>query len=320
MRMERATALLREQMRSNGAQFDDALDPNHTGLIGIEYSEITTTVGSVEAKRTTTNPNVAGVIVRLLQEAGVVRGDTIAVGCSGSFPALAIATLAASKTMGVYPVIILSLGTSSFGATRTDFTLLEIYELLRSRGEFDVPAAAVSLGGARDIGAEYEPEVTARLIEKIRQSKIPFLSQPDLQQNVAERLKVYFNGSSKRRIAAFVNIGGSYADLGTSPLILKLEPGVNNDIQIPPEEEKLGVVFAMAKRHIPVIHLLHIKGLALKHSLPWDPIPLPKAQEARANVPRTALHNSFMIIASSYFVLIIGIFGRHRKDFFRTTH
>jgi poly-gamma-glutamate system protein len=319
-KMERAISVVREHLRSTGQQFDEAVDPNRTGLVGIEYSEITTTVGSVEAKRTTTNPQMAGVIVRLLEEAGVVRGDTIAVGCSGSFPALAIATLAASKTLGVYPVVILSVGASSFGATRTEFTLLEIYELLQSQRVFDVPAAAVSLGGARDVGADYEPKIRTRLIEKIQRSKIPFLYQPDLQRNVADRMNIYFGDSSKRRIAAFVNIGGNYADLGTSPFVLKLEPGVNKEIQIPPEEEKQGIVFAMAKRHISVIHLLHIKGLALKYGLPWDPIPLPKAEEERTASPRTALDNSFAFVAVPYFSLIIGIFILYRKEFSRTTH
>jgi hypothetical protein len=31
----------------------------------------------------------------------------------------------------------------------------------------------------------------------------------------------------------------------------------------------------MAARGIPIIHLLHIRGLALRHGLAWDPIPLP---------------------------------------------
>jgi poly-gamma-glutamate system protein len=314
--MERAIASLREHSRSRGRLFDEALDPNHTGLIGLEYSEITTTLGSLEAKRTTTNPNMAAVIVQLLEESGVSAGDTIAVGCSGSFPALAIATLAASRSLGVHPVVILSLGASSFGATRTDQTLLDLYEVLRKSGDFDGPAAAVSLGGAGDVGSDFEPEVRKKLIDQIRQSGVPFLYQADLQQNVAERMKIYFGSSSRRRIAAFVNIGGSYADMGTNPAVLKLEPGVNKQMTIPAREEEHGVVFAMAKRHIPVVHLLHVKGLALKYGLPWDPMPLPVVSGGGVSYARSGFNGVTWTLTGAYFSLIILVFVYYRKAFF----
>lgn len=314
--MERAISVLREDFVSHGGHFDDALDPNHTGLIGEEYSEITSTIGSVEAKRTTTNPNAAAVLVQLLLKAGVAPGDTIAVGCSGSFPALAVATLSAAKTLGVHPVVILSIGASSFGATKLDQTLLDTYEVLRRKSDLNFPAAAVSLGGAKDVGSDFETSVREKLIAKIRNSGILFLNEPDIQKNVGQRMHIYFGTSSKRRIAAFVNIGGSYADLGTNPLILKLEPGVNKEMTIPADEETHGVVFAMAKQHIPIVHLLHIKGLALRYGLPWDPIPLPTISSGRlqsgSGAPRTT-----WAVTGAFFVSIILIVVHYRKAFFR---
>jgi poly-gamma-glutamate system protein len=314
--MERATSILRDDFVSHGGRFDDVLDPNHTGLIGEENSEITSTVGSLEAKRTTTNPNSASVLVQLLKDAGVASGDTIAVGCSGSFPALAVATLSAAKVLGAHPIVILSIGASSFGATKTDRTLLDIYEVLRLKAGLNFPAAAVSLGGARDVGSDFESGIQEKMMKKIRDSGIPFLYEPDLRKNVAQRMQIYLGTALKRRIAAFVNIGGSYADMGTSPLILKLEPGVNRQMTIPSQEETQGVVFAMAKQHIPVIHLLHIKGLALRYGLPWDPIPLPTISSGNlrtgSGVPRTT-----WAVTSAYFVSIIIIVVYHRRAFFR---
>ncbi len=71
LQMERAISAVREELESRGQRFDQALDPNHTGLIGLEYSGMVTTLGDVEAKRSTTNPNVAGAIVQMLEDAGV---------------------------------------------------------------------------------------------------------------------------------------------------------------------------------------------------------------------------------------------------------
>jgi poly-gamma-glutamate system protein len=317
--MASALKSLRESYLSRGLQFDDAVDPNHTALIGVEYSDMVTTLGSADAKRSTTNPNAAGLVVNLLLEAGVKRGDTIAVGCSGSFPALVVATLAAAKALGVHPVLILSLGSSSFGADRTDWTLLDILESLRKKGLVDVSAAAVSLGGAHDVGSDIEQEMRKTLTEKIRFSGIPFLYEPDLTRNVARRMEIYFGSAGSRRISAFVNIGGSQADLGVDPSILKLEPGVNQQITLPEKEERYGVVFAMAKRHIPVVHFLHIKGLLLKYGLPWDPMPLPSVSAEHVSLPRSTLNASVVAATSVYFLLIIMIFISYRKKFFRTS-
>ena len=274
--MRQAVTIIARHRDQAGPRIDDTIDPNHTGLVGPEQSGLATTLGHLEAKRTTTNPDMAGLVVHLLHQAGVAAGDTIAVGSSGSFPALLVATLAAARTMQVYPVVILSLGASSFGGTQMDFNLLDICHLLIHENVLPVRPAAISLGGEQDIGQELEPAIRERLIKNIQDSGVPFIYEPDLQENVAARLSTYRRGSSSGRIAAFVNIGGSHANLGTSELALNLEPGLNTHLSIPPKAER-GVLFEMASQGIPCLHLLFIKGLAAKYGLPWDPIPLPEA-------------------------------------------
>jgi poly-gamma-glutamate system protein len=87
-------------------------------------------------------------------------------------------------------------------------------------------------------------------------------------------MQIYRRGADAGRIAAFINIGGSYANLGTSELALALKPGLNTHMEIP-AKPKRGVLFEMAAEGVPCIHLLFIKGLATKYGLPWDPTPLP---------------------------------------------
>jgi len=231
-----------------------------------------TTLGDAAAKRTTAVPDLAALILYLLRRAGTARGDTVAVGLSASFPALLPAVLAACRAGGIHPVVILSLGASGYGATREDLTLLDIHTLLLRAGVFEVPPAAVSLGGTRDVGAGFEPGVRDRLRERIAASGFPTFLEDDLEANVRRRLEIYGTG----RISAFINAGGSWANLGTSPLALRLRPGLNDprDLTLPPPGER-GVLFALAARGVPVIHLLFIRGLALHHGLPWDPVPLP---------------------------------------------
>jgi poly-gamma-glutamate system protein len=272
--MEKAIAIVGSGYVKSDIKIDETLDPNRTGLVGPENAELTTTLGHLEAKRTTTNPDMAGLIVHLLHQAGVAAGDTIAIGSSASFPALMIATLAAAKTMEVYPVVILSLGASSYGGTNADLNLLSFYQLLLREGVFSIQPAAISLGGENDIGQDFKSEVKERLLKQIQSSGIPFIYEPDLQKNVAARMRIYQGNSFSGRIASFINIGGSYANLGTSELALELKPGLNQQVSLPAKPER-GVLFEMAAQDIPCIHLLFIKGLAMKYGLPWDPIPLP---------------------------------------------
>jgi poly-gamma-glutamate system protein len=302
--VDKAITVIRNYCAQSAIEIDKTIDPNQTGLIGPEYTELTTTVGNLEAKRTTTNPNMAGLLVHLLYQAEVKPGDTIAVGCSASFPALMVASLAAAKAMDVKPVIIISLGASSYGGTKPAFNLLDIYELLLGKGIFSVKPAAVSLGGGKDIGLNFEPELLEQLLEQIQSSGLPFIYEPDLEKNVAMRMRIYKSATSAKGISAFINAGGSYANLGTSQLALKLKPGLNQKVSIPAEEQR-GVLFQMAAQDIPVIHLLYIKGLAMKYGLPWDPVPLPKLGEQNYYVNQRKDTMHFWVISIVYFASLI---------------
>lgn len=291
--MERAIEVLALHSEGANVAIDETLDPNRTGLIGPELTPLFTTLGQLEAKRTTTNPDLAGLLVYLLRRAGVSSGDTIAVGSSASFPALLIATESAAEAMGVHPVTILSLGASGYGATRTEFNLLDIQRTLLSEGVVSTAPAAVSLGGENDVGREFDPALRERLLRQVRAAGIEVVEEPDLRRNVGQRMAIYGQPT------AFVNIGGADANLGSSPLVLRVEPGLNMDLPLPPPEQR-GVLFEMAARGTPVIHLLHIRGLATRYGLPWDPIPLPEPGTTLLRDGAAARDWAFWLITAVY--------------------
>ena len=135
---------------SNGIEINKRLDINQTGLIGEEFTCLTTTLGNLEAKRSTTNPAFAAMMVKFFHEAGLKKGDNIAIGASGSFPALIIAALAASQVMELNPIIIYSVGSSMYGANLPDFTLIQMMELLNQKGLIPYKISAVWMGGEQD--------------------------------------------------------------------------------------------------------------------------------------------------------------------------
>ena len=270
--MQRCLTAIRTHCRSAGIPLEKKADPNRTWLIGPEQTPITTTLGHLDAKRTATNPRTAGLITELLIEAGVTEGDRVAIGSSGSFPGLMIASVCAVQALQAEPVIILSCGSSSFGATRPEFTLIDMYQLLFDKGIFTRSPAGISLGGRSDIGEEFPDTLRTRLIAELSGGDIHFIYEPRLQENLKTRMAIY----RQNETAAFINCGGGFANMGTSSRILYVKPGLNRNLNLPPEKT-WGTIFAMAAADVPVIHLLFIKGLAARYGLIWDPVPLPEA-------------------------------------------
>ncbi len=310
--MARSTAALKECRTGRGLPVDPSADPNGTGLIGEEGSAITTSAGRLEAKRTTTNPAFAGLLVSLLHQAGVRRGDVIAVGASSSFPALVVATLAAAKAMGVEPLIISSLGASEWGGNIPSFSWLDMEDCLNEARLIDVRPIARAIGGDEDIGRDMSPEGRALLAARIRAGGAPFLEEPDLGRNVARRMALYREAAGSRPVKAFVNIGGSWANLGTDADVLKIEPGLARGVLVPPPARR-GVIQAMAADGVPVIHLLNVRGLCERYGLPWDPRPLPAPGEGPFYRRAAAGSATNIVLTAAYVLAMLALLAATRR-------
>jgi poly-gamma-glutamate system protein len=313
--MSQALDEVKKHRSGLGIPLNKMNDPNQTGLIGDDFTAITTTVGNIEAKRTTTNPNFAALMVSLLYQSGVRNGDTIAVGASGSFPALIIATLSAAKAMNLKPLIISSLGASMWGANHPKMTWLDIYFNLFKKGIFSYQINAASIGGDFDVGLELSKKGRNMIIAKIKEYKVPLIYEKNLRVNVEKRLKIYDANRKGQKITAFVNIGGAAANTGINAMMLNLKPGINYIRKYPPAAES-GVLFEMGKRNIPVIHLLNIKGFSLKYGMPWDPIPLPVAGQGEIYRKLLNHHDKWKQVGLFilYFGAVMGIIIYNKKS------
>jgi poly-gamma-glutamate system protein len=157
------------------------------------------------------------------------------------------------------------------------------------------------------------PEGRDLLAARIRAGAEPFLEEPDLERNVVRRMALYRERAGARPLKAFVNVGGSWANLGTDAEILKVEPGLARHVTVSPPSRR-GVIQAMAAAGVPVIHLLNVKGLCERYGLPWDPQPLPAPGEGpfyRRAAPgsRTAI----MLTAAYILLMLTLLFSTPRK-------
>jgi poly-gamma-glutamate system protein len=148
------------------------------------------------------------------------------------------------------------------------------------------------------------PEGNSFLTKEINTSGIPFIQEPDLRANVEARMRLYEEKAGENPIKAFINIGGSWANMGTEAEVLKLKPGLAKISELP-VLEKRGIIFEMASRSIPVIHLLFIRGLTEKYGLSWDPVPLPVPGKEKIFQRPREKQSLFLFLSAVYFVLVI---------------
>jgi poly-gamma-glutamate system protein len=281
--MARSLESIKTLRQAKGLPLDRTLDRNETGIIGEEFTSLTTSLGEVEAKRTSANPAFAAVLVKYFDAAGLKRGDVVAVGGSGSFPALLLASLCAARVLELRPIVIYSIGASMYGANIPGFTFIDMLARLRRDGLLPYELAAVSPGGEHDggRGVLFDEDGTT-LIDEARRSGLPVVEGATLADRIRRRLQIFDAAAGARPIRCFVNVGGASANFGDTPASLELPNGLLIRVPSVPLSPTRGLVFEFASRGIPVVHLLHVRGLARDNGLPFDPVPLPPVGEGWA--------------------------------------
>jgi poly-gamma-glutamate system protein len=274
--MERSLTAIRDLRARLRLPIDTAVDPGRTGIIGDEFSPLTTSLGEAAAKRTSADPAFARVVAFYLQSAGVGRGDVVAVGASGSFPGLILATLCAARALDLEPVVIYSVGSSMYGANLQGFTFVDMLARLREDGILPYAMAAVSPGGDQDGGAGVLfDEDGETLVAEARRTGLPMVEGATLADRIQWRLRAYERAARGQPIRAFVNIGGASASFGDTPASLEVPNGLVSRWPAMPVSPARGLIFEFAARGVPVVHLLHVRGLARDNGLPYDPVLLP---------------------------------------------
>ncbi len=291
--MKRAMAALRQERLRQGMLIDSQKDPNETGIIGKDYTDLTTTLGSLSSKRTSTNPNFAGLLVEMLRQAGAQKGDGAAISFSGSFPALNIATLAAIHVLQLEPVIISSVGASTYGANEPRWTWLDMESTLREKGIFPYRSQAASLGGLAKTRGGLGGQGIEMAREAIIRNKIPYLDEQGEEtfpEDLARRLALYERNLGSKRLSVFINVGGPLTSLGNCPEAHMLPVGLLQHVP-PSHHPRRGIIFKMREKGVPVIHLLNIKKIAAQYGLAIDPIPLPPIPSGRVMQPPTYIRS-----------------------------
>lgn len=274
--MAASLAEIKQLRASLGIPIDRRIDPNETGMIGEEFTELTTSLGDLEAKRTTANPDFAALMVTYFRRAGLRAGDTVAIGASGSFPSLIVATLAACNALELKPVLIYSVGASMYGANIPQLTFIPMLKRLNESGILPYGLAAVSMGGDGDRAEGMFFETSQNQIRGIAQSSgVVFIHEQTVARTVRRRMDIYRRAGGGRPPRCFVNVGGATPNYGNTSASQLFPNGLVLHPPVLPQDPERGLIFEYAAMGIPVINLINVKGLALRNGLPFDPVPMP---------------------------------------------
>jgi poly-gamma-glutamate system protein len=316
---QKAQDLIREELKKRGVAIDFENDPNGTGLIGEQNTLITTDLGELRSKLISTNPNFAAIIIEMFKECKLQKGDKIAIGLTGSLPGANIAVYSACEVMGLEPVVITSVGSSTWGANNPNFTWLDMEEALYDAKLIKYRSVAASLGGGTDNGRGLSVNGRKLLLDAIKRNdvKLIFTGDPNnilaaggsLRENIDKRMEIFDKYSKGQPYKAYVNIGGGLASLGSSQNGKLIPSGVNPDLSTRNFPAR-GVINFMAERKIPIIHILRLADIAKTYGIPADVTPAPIVGEDpiffrdQYSISSTIIYTAILIVLVVAFIRI----------------
>lgn len=244
-------------------------DVCRTGMLGETFNSMTTTLGSLEAKRTTADPNMAALAVRMLHEAGVKKGDRVCAVFSGSFPSLNLAVLAACDAMGVEIAYISSVGASTYGANNAPLSFPEMAHRLFQEGLLLSDSVMVTAGGDWDVGVGMDAQLLADVRQRITAEGVLWFEEKDFAQNVGAKKALLDRFSPN----CFVSVGGNLSAIGQGGRFDRLGQGVlRPTVGLRLTDRQSGLVERYLAQGLPVLNLLNIRQIVAEYGLPYDPM------------------------------------------------
>jgi poly-gamma-glutamate system protein len=296
-----AMEVIKQERIKRGIPLDPEADPSRSGLIGISISPTTSDTGFLPAKQTSINPNFAAVIVHLLKLCSVREGDLVAVGPSGSFPAINIAAYAAIQTLKLKPIIISSAAASQWGANAPDFLWIDMERILVEKHLFPFRSLAASRGGGDDRGFGLSKEGRQMLDQSIQRNGLQFLDVKTSAEGTERRMQIYSEQAGGSAIKAYINIGGGTASVGTTVSKKMFKPGLNRTA--PRGAAAIdSVLTRFANEGIPVIHMVYVTELAQRYGLAIQPSTMPAIGQGKVFYKEE--YNTWLALAALLAILL----------------
>ncbi len=279
-------------------------NPNliNSGMIGIPFSPITTIVVSPKAKIPTINPNWGAVMIDLYKKAGLKKGDSIAVGFTGSYPALNLATLAAAEVMDIKVIGISGVTASNWGANLPELAWLDMERILNEKQIISNHSIAASPGGVDDLALGISQEGQKIIDDIVDRNQVDFIKYENRSENINKRMEVYYKYAANNQIKAYVNVGGGTISVGKNSKENVFTPGLNKNVLLTSSGFD-SLMRRFAKQGLPVIHIRHSKQLAEKFKMPNKLKQIPNPGEGK--IYGKEEYNKFVVFAVFITIILV---------------
>lgn len=260
---------IRQYRQKNNIRIDPVLDPHASGFIGVEFSPLTTTLGNLEAKQFALYPDFSALMVKWINELGFPPNSDIIIHASASFPALTIMAIIACESMNMNPLIITSLGASSYGANIPEFNYLDIENYLYQKNVIHHRSNLVTPGGENDNGSSFWAGGMDVVIQSAKRNKYNLAIPHSLQDAIDMKWQLC---NEEIDPVLFINIGGNHSAMGSSECALAIPVGrifkKLNCLDI----DQSGLIHKFSNAGVPVFHFLQIRELAVKNGMTFTSI------------------------------------------------
>ena len=304
-----------ERLRRNLA-IDPENDPAESGLIGLAISPATSTYGMLQAKQVSVNPNFAAVIVDMLKSVGVEKGDLVATGYSGSFPAINVCVVSALETLGARPIGISSAAASQWGANLPDYLWLDMEKTLFDAQLISFRSVAASLGGVEDRALGMDAESIAVLTAGVERAGLPLItsnnSTETFSQSIDHRMQEYTKQAAGARIKAYINVGGGTTSVGKS--LGKRLLGSGPNYTLPKSARDIdSVMTRFLAKEIPVVHLVRVESMAKRYGLSINPERTQIPEVGEGQIFYRQEYNTWYVVAV-LFAILASLYAFIRSD------
>ena len=289
-----------------------------TGMIGAEYTAITTTIGNLDSKITSLDPNFAAVYIKMFSELSLDKGDEIVINISGSFPMLDISCIMAAEEYGLKPYLMASVGASSFGATNPAFTIFDMLQYLYQQELISTKINVVSLGGSNDVGENFgefnDYNDRNLIIDRINKSGVNFLYEKDFDTNIEKRLQLI--KETHKNVKLFINIGGNSVGIGINENAFYKSNGIiyaNKYKNINSSKSGEGLIGKFLKSGVNAIQMLNLKNIASNYGLEYGFNKLPEVGQGDSYYEKS--YNLTYPIIAVVIVVTFLLYYKKKKHF-----
>jgi poly-gamma-glutamate system protein len=279
---------------------------------GVDESLLLTSPGDPIAKAASGHPWWARRFLRWMAEAGVGPGDLVAIASSASFPALHFAARAAAETLGARVRCVISLGASNHGATLPGFDLWAMESAVTSAGLLQPAVLLVTPGGTEDRFLHAEPEAIAHVRNRLAaiesSGAVPVLWPEDRAASLGARLDALL---AEPPPALLINIGGQSANVGWGMSSLAVPRGLSMPGVYTPAPGPSALVQEAARRGIPILHLLDLRGIAASDGIVLESLVAPAGAMTMPGREAPAAARAVALFAAVALLLALCLMSHH---------